>query len=145
MRYLAIFHIYSTVYIIHLDQPVVNLTITAPNGLKIDDETIALVDTSVTLRCEARGFPGLSVTVTHPTASDQLLGCREIEKSWYSSVVMCHWIASEAESGSFECTGTIIIDSADGNKVMYNTTTSQQLSICSSTSFYCYYYACNEC
>ena len=119
--------------IAHADQPVVNLTLSAERGFTDSDETVATVNTTVSLRCEARGFPHITVTVLPPESIQSLLPeCREVKKSWYSSVVVCQWTLSETKVGSFSCTGSILIDSADNKKVMYNKTATHQLSLCPS-------------
>ena len=109
-----------------------NLTITgAEDVLTTDhDETVALVGRRLSLCCEVRGFPRISAALTPPPGSNMsLTHCREAKRSWYSSVVLCTWTGSEADSGSFKCTGTIRIDSMDNDTVDYNETATHLLSI----------------
>jgi hypothetical protein len=110
----------------------VNLSITTTEGLTADEETVVPVGTNVSLRCEARGFPRISVDLSPPEDfnSSLLAQCHIVEKSWYSSILMCYWTtASERDSGVFECTGTIIMDSVNDELVEYNESAYHQLSI----------------
>ena len=101
---------------------------TAMEGLTTAEETLSPVNKNVSLRCEVRGFPRIRASLTPPPGFNRS-HCREAEKSWYSSVLLCYWPAFEADSGMFKCTGTILIDSRDNKKVEYNETASHQLSI----------------
>ena len=107
-----------------------NLTITASEGFTTDKETVVPVGTNLSLRCEVRGFPFVSLNLTPPAQFNRSLAqCREVEKSWYSTVLTCCWTGAELDSGAFECTGTILMDSLDNKKVKYNESASHQLSI----------------
>ena len=117
------------------------MTITAGQAWTGEDEIVAVAGTNLSLRCEARGYPNISLTISPPSGglnntlpvSSQ---CREVVKSWYSSVVVCNWTtANEIQQTSlFWCNATILLDSADNKIVPYNKTASQQLSICSEYS-----------
>ena len=95
---------------------------------------VAVSGRNLSLRCEARGFPNISIAISPPANSSLSVPrhCREVERSWYSSVVVCNWTAGgEAERKSFRCNGTILMDSVKNQIVPYTRTASQQLSICS--------------
>ena len=108
-----------------------DLSINTTEGLTAEEETIAPVGTDVSLRCEARGFPRISLNLSPPEDfNSSLLAQCQVEKSWYSKVRTCHWTNSSVlDSGLFECTGTIIMDSVDDELVEYNESAYHQLSI----------------
>lgn len=108
-----------------------DLNITTSEGLAGEEETIAPVGTDVSLRCEARGFPNISLDLSPPEDfNSSLLAQCEVEKSWYSLVRTCHWTNSSVpDSGLFECTGTIVMDSVNDELVEYNESASHLLSI----------------
>jgi hypothetical protein len=116
-------------------QPVVNMTITASQGWTHEDETIAVPGARLSLSCEARGYPNISISISPPpSGANNSLSvahqCQEIVRSWYSTVVVCNWTTDTQQTGRFTCNGTIWLDSADNKIVPYLETASQQLSIC---------------
>lgn len=107
-----------------------NLTIRATESIATGKETVVPVGTNLSLRCEVRGFPRISLDLTSPPGFDRTLAnCREVEKSWYSTVTTCHWTGSESDSGVFGCTGSILMDSLNNEKVKHNESASHHLSV----------------
>ena len=119
------------------------MTITASQGWTHEDETIAVPGARLSLRCEARGYPNISVSISAPSQANNSSFsvtdyCKEVVRSWYSTVVVCNWTAANETlpTGRFTCNGSILLDTADNKIVPYTITASQQLSMCSEYTSY---------